>query len=113
MRSQIYTAIAYGARGILYFTYWTPEPGGGEEHFDGIIDRGGKARARYAWVARLNQELRRLGPLLMGLRSRGVYQVGIAPRGTKPAPNDEIFKSVAGGPATIGYFEGSGGRRYI
>jgi hypothetical protein len=114
LRLEVFTALAYGARGILYFTYWTPEPGGGETHFDGIITREGKTRARYEWVKRLNEELRPTLDQMMDLRSRDVYQVGAnPPKGTRPVPDDDVFEKVEGGPAIIGTFDGHGGKRFF
>jgi hypothetical protein len=113
LRIQVFTALAYGARGILYFTYWTPESGGGEKHFDGILTREGKTRAHYEWVKRLHEEIRPTLALMMNLKSRDVYQVGKPPQGTRAVPDDDIFEKVEGDPATLGTFDGPGGRRFI
>lgn len=74
LRWQIYASLAYGAKGVLYFCYFTPEgaefPKGGA-----IIAADGTKTRHYGHAQRLNAELRSLGPTLMKLTSTGVYRV--------------------------------------
>ncbi|WP_394796728.1 hypothetical protein [Armatimonas sp.] len=74
LRWQIYASLAYGAKGVLYFCYFTP---GGAEFPKGgaIIAMDGTKTRHYAHAQRLNAELRALGPTLMQLTSTGVYRV--------------------------------------
>lgn len=72
MRWQVYTSLAYGMQGIMYFTYWT--------HSDwekagqiAIVDAQGKPGRLYPIVKELNGEIRTLGRVLLGLESTGVY----------------------------------------
>jgi hypothetical protein len=71
---QVFHALAYGARGISYFAYWTPMH---VEHAvvmgfrHGLIERGAPTR-HYAEAARLNRVLRILGRELETFRSVGV-----------------------------------------
>lgn len=66
LRWQIYTAVTYGAKGVLYFCYYTPNgaefPKGGA-----IIDRNDKKTRHYDQAKRINSELKNLGPVLMKL----------------------------------------------
>ncbi|MBN1899746.1 beta-galactosidase [Candidatus Sumerlaeota bacterium] len=74
IRWQIYSSLAYGAKGILYFCYYTP--GGGEFPKGGAIIRGDGTRTRhYEEAKRINGELKNLGGALMQLTSAGVYRV--------------------------------------
>jgi len=74
LRWQIYTSIAYGAKGILYFCYYTPSSGefpkGGA-----IIGRDGCRTRHYDQAREINAEIRNLGPTLMRLTSTGVCRV--------------------------------------
>jgi hypothetical protein len=103
---QAHHALAYGARGISYFTYWTP-PGGGEwNNRYGLIENG-RPTAHYFQVARLNRGLRALGGALDGFRSIAVAdslgEVGV------PFPIGPI-EAIDGGPITVGLFgDGHGG----
>lgn len=74
LRWQIYTSIAYGAKGVLYFCYYTPA--GGEFPKGGaIIARDDRRTRHYDEAQRINAELKNLGPTLMQLTSTGVYRV--------------------------------------
>lgn len=71
---QVYTSIAYGAKGVLYFCYYTPLseefPKGGA-----IITRDGRRTRHWYQARRINEQLKNLGPTLMQLTSVGVYRV--------------------------------------
>ncbi|MGQ9524898.1 MAG: beta-galactosidase, partial [Armatimonadota bacterium] len=104
MAWQVWSALAYGASGILYFTYWTPPPGGGEVHFDGIISEDGRRRARYEWVKRLNRDLKRVGGWLLGKPSLAVYHSDPVPRGCSSVQKGRVLEGLEGGPALVGMF---------
>ena len=74
LRWQIYTSIAYGAKGVLYFCYYTPFsrefPKGGA-----IIGRDGRLTRHYDQARRINAQIKNLGPTLMQLTSTGVVHV--------------------------------------
>ena len=75
LRWQIYTSLAYGAKGVLYFCYWTP--GGGEFPKGGaIITPEGRKTRHYGQAQRINAEVKALGPTLMQLTSTGVHRLG-------------------------------------
>ena len=86
VRWQIYSSLAYGAKGILYFCYFTPQ---GDEFPKGgaIIAVDGTKTHHYDEAARINAELKNLGPVIMQLTSTAVYRV---PAG---ANSDEILTS--------------------
>jgi len=107
---QVWNALAYGASGILYFTYWTPPESGGEEHFDGILSQDGKRRAKYEWVKELNAVLKRRAKVLFGLRSLGVYHTQPVPRGCHPVAKGPVLEGLEGGPALVGLFRVSNER---
>ena len=82
MRWQIYTSLAYGAKGVWYFIYWTGTYDGvlakGPGQFamtQGLIDLKGRRTRRWEQAKRINGALKQLGPTLMKLTSTGVYRV--------------------------------------
>lgn len=103
LRWQVYTALAYGARGIVYFTYWTPHDEMWHFH-NGILDEHGRRTAHYDEVRRINAELNGLAPTLARLRSEGVYQAGGLPAGTEALPAGAAVREVRGGEAVVGLF---------
>ena len=88
LRWQIYTSLAYGAKGILYFCYYTPVspefPKGGA-----IIARDGRRTRHYEEARRINAEVKNLGPILMRLQSVGVHRI---------RPEDDPAKVLEGTP---------------
>jgi hypothetical protein len=112
LRWQVYTAVAYGARGILYFTYWTPDDSQGTFH-DGVITVDGKRTRHYDEVKRINGELRVLGPTLMRLRWLRTYCIGEQPTaGTERAPSDSLVRD-CNAPLLVGEFKNVQDADYI
>jgi hypothetical protein len=117
LRWQIYTSIAYGAKGVLYFCYYTPFsaefPKGGA-----IIGRDDRRTRHYDQARRINEQIKNLGPTLMQLTSIGVYRVG---------PEDDPAHVLAGTPIKnlvrarhdpkpdylVGVFQHADGRRAV
>ena len=79
IRWQIFASIAYGAKGVLYFCYWTPGKGaGGAGEFPkggAIITAEGLKTRHYDEARRINAELKNLGPTLMNLTSLRVLRL--------------------------------------
>jgi len=69
LRWQVWTSLAYGARGISYYTYWTPST---HNYRNGLISQFGSRTAKYDTVRQVNLELQIVGPLLQSLTSLGV-----------------------------------------
>lgn len=83
LRLQIYSNLAYGARAIQYFTYWTPEPYDRYDFHDGPIDNAGNRTRNYDLVRNMNLELRKILPLFDKAKISSVYHIGDIPYGTK------------------------------
>ncbi len=75
---QVGTVLAYGARGVTWFTYWTPPPSQGipvnkagedymaVQHLGGMISQEGKRTPLYDTVREANLFLRKAGGELLG-----------------------------------------------
>lgn len=109
MRWLVYTALAYGAKGVVWFRYWGA-PAGSRQ---GIVEPDGLLTERYGFVAALNADLRALGPVLLPLRSVAVYHTGPTPVGATRLPAHSLVGSVDGGAFVVGEFEDSDGARYL
>jgi hypothetical protein len=101
MRFLVFTTLAYGGRGISYFTYWGPTNYGG-------LYQDGKPSALLIPVAELNREIAKFGPALMKLDSTAVYHTGSLPCGTQPIPPDAPVQIVSPGDFVLGLFGNSG-----
>jgi len=112
MRWQVYTTLAYGARGVMYFTYWTPS----DEQWgfrNAIIGLDGRKTEHYDQVSTLNRDILTLGRVLSRCRSDAVYHVGKVPPEAAAMPEDGILTGIEGGDAVVGFFTSEDGRRYV
>ena len=111
LRWQIYTSLAYGAKGVLYFCYWTPR--GGEFPKGGaIITAEGRKTRHYDQAKRINRRVKNLGATLMKLTGTSVVRVKPAddPRkACEPTPIASLTK----GDYLIGVFKHADGRRAV
>ena len=105
LRWQIFHHLAYGAQGILYFTYWTPAADKEWNWQDGIISADGQPTAHYEVVKRINAEITTLGPTLMSLLSTGVYHSGRIPDKAEELTEGTTIYRAQGGDFTLGFFE--------
>ena len=106
MRWQVWTSLAYGMQGIMYFTYW-PDPEQ-KPRMPAIVDSGGQPSAIYPEVKKLNHEMQTLGKTLLTLTSTGVYHAGEMPRGGRPVPVDAALQLPADQPLMVGFFQQDG-----
>jgi hypothetical protein len=67
---QVYSTMAYGGRGIQYFTYFAPRIG---NYRLAAIDQFGNRTATWDMLRRINNQIHALGPVLVRLHSTGVY----------------------------------------
>ena len=82
LRWQAYTALAYGAKGILWFTYWTPPYDPQWRFRNAIINEKGTPSTKYTILKDLHGRIRNVSRTQMRLRSMGVYHTPPLPKGT-------------------------------
>lgn len=77
MAWQIYAALAYGSRGVMYFFYANPAPPCNRPFLwmAGIVDTDGKPSQKYYQAKEINSKVVALGPTLMQLDSVDVLEV--------------------------------------
>ncbi|TAM83101.1 MAG: hypothetical protein EPN47_06585 [Acidobacteria bacterium] len=88
---QAYSTIAYGGRGIEYFTYFSPKVGNFRM---AAVDQFGHRTATWYMMRRLNNQIRELAPWLVKLHSTGVYHSAPLPEGAEPVDKSELVKQV-------------------
>jgi len=109
IRFQIYTSLAYGARGIAFFTYFTPNWG---NYRLGPIDQFGNETPTWGKLRTVNLQVAKLAPTLLKLRSDRVYHFGEVPRGAQAPPTDSLVETIDG-PMLVGEFTHEDGSRYL
>lgn len=106
---QINVALAYGVKGIQYFTYWTPE--NNEVKFgNALIKRDTTPSEIYYYATRANEFLRKIGRVLLPLTSDSVTHFGEKrlPRGAKAFKGNSYVRAASGDPAILGLFSDPG-----
>lgn len=88
---QVYATMAYGGRGIQYFTYYSPQVG---NYRLGAIDQFGDRTPTWAMLRRINKEIHALAPVLLKLRSKGVYHYPDVPEMSQPLSRSTLVESV-------------------
>ncbi|ADB33979.1 hypothetical protein Kfla_4963 [Kribbella flavida DSM 17836] len=104
---QINISLAYGAKGIQYFTYWTPEAARGEGFGPALITVDGRRTSRYAAAKKINTTwLHPVGRQLKPLVSETVVHANETPlpNSTSPFVPTDLVTAVTGQPLVIGTF---------
>lgn len=118
---QVNTALAYGAKGIQYFTYWTPYddsgtnpgfyPSRSDEQIGAMVSHDGKKQDMYYRVQKTNINLTEVGKVLLDCGFAGIVQHGESP---DEIPAQDLLtdfrqlKSVSGADAIVGCFDRNG-----
>jgi len=97
LRWLVFTTMAYGGRGISYFTYWGPKS------YNGLY-QDGQAMPLLQPVVALNREIEEFGPVLMELDSLGAYHTAPLPYGAEAMPNPGSVQIVGPGEFVVGLF---------
>ena len=72
IRWILLTSLAFGAKGINYFTFCTPVDPGAENFRDAMLDRKGNPTPSYYYVKNVNVRAKKLGEMLLKARHKGV-----------------------------------------
>lgn len=117
---QVYATLAYGARGIQYFTYFAPEIG---NYRMAPVDQFGNRTATWDMLRLINNQINALAPTLVHLHSTGVYHSPDVPEQAKHLGSSKMVESVemqqhyvkpaVVGRFLIGEFEDDRGRPYF
>jgi len=97
LRFLVFTTMAYGGRGISYFTYWGPAS------YNGLY-QDGKPAPLLGPVVALNKEINAFGPELMKLHSVAVYQTAPLPYGAVAIPPSAPVQVTSPGAFVVGLF---------
>jgi hypothetical protein len=112
LRWQVYSSLAYGSRGIQYFTYWFT-PGLAWADAPALISKEGKRDKKWEYVQKINHRIAKLGPTLARLTSTGAYCTAPIPPGARKLSRNSPVKKAEGGPLAIGCFQDPEGREYF
>jgi hypothetical protein len=85
-RFQAYTTLAYGGRGLAYFTYFAPGVG---NYRMAPIDQFGEPTQTWYFMQNVNRQVLKLAPTINKLTSDDVYHFGTLPLGTHAPDRQE------------------------
>lgn len=108
-RFQAYTSLAYGVRGLAWFTYFTPAIG---NYRAGAIDQFGNETPTWAVMQNVNLQIGKLGPTLLKLTSDRVYHFGEVSADCT-GPDDKSLVKAIEGPMLVGDFTHQDVARYV
>lgn len=85
IKLQVFSNLAYGAKGIQYFTYWTPSIDEGQDFHHGPIDFGTHKRTEvYDRMKEMNRDIKNLSSVFLNSKVVYVAHTGdTIPYGTK------------------------------
>ncbi|MEI8412909.1 MULTISPECIES: hypothetical protein [unclassified Kribbella] len=109
---QVNISLAYGAKGIQYFTYWTPEAARGEGFGPALITVDGQRTPRYDAARTINTTwLHQVGRELKPLVSESVVHANEnpLPNGTVGFTPTSSISAISGSPAVVGTFRSRDG----
>lgn len=110
LRYQVYTTLAYGAKGISYFTYAVPNV---STFGDGLLDRAGNPTPKWNWAREINLEIAQLGRWLLELRSTGVYFTHPPEPECAGIERSSLVASASGGRLQLGEFLDEAGQPWL
>ncbi|MBD5225747.1 MAG: hypothetical protein HDS68_07280 [Bacteroidales bacterium] len=116
IRVEAFSALAYGAQCIQYFTYWEPVTTTWNFH-NSPIDQTGQRTDVYYLIRDINREIQALAPIFLGCEVYDVSHTGdVTPPDTKPlatlpAPFTSLMASGEG--VLVSHLKGGDGNEYL
>jgi hypothetical protein len=108
-RFQAFTTLAYGGRGLSYFTYFAPSIG---NYRMAPVDQFGNATATWHHLRHVNLQIARLAPTLLRLRPDRAYHLGHVPAGCQGPDERSLVTSAGAADLLVGDFTHEDGSRY-
>jgi len=109
-RFQAFTTLAYGGRGLSYFTYFAAPVG---NYRMAPIDQFGNETPSWQFLRQANLQVLKLAPTLLQLSSDDVYHIGNIPAGGKGPPTNSLVSAIGGDNFLVGEFTHKDGTRYV
>lgn len=108
---QVFSTLAYGAKGISYFTYF-PVPNGNFRlsAFDHFMNK----TPTWEYIRLMNVQIHKLAPTYLKLKSANVFHHPNVPNGCRGMDSSKFVAELhGGGDLLVGEFEGPEDRPYV
>jgi hypothetical protein len=121
LRLQAYSYLAYGAKGLCYYTYWASPPDNPDspdadsDSTRGMIDpKTGKREFAWELVEQLNRELLVLAPVLANLKPVSAHFVGDVPQGLASLPHGKtLLDAISAERGLVGFLADAQGQSWV
>ncbi len=108
---NVATSLAYGAKGIQHFMYYTSMEGGHENFVGGMVDSEGNKNPMYDYVKEANEHITMIDEILLNSEHMGIIVNGESPEEIPEADKLDSFSvlnDVSGDDVIIGAFNHGG-----
>jgi hypothetical protein len=113
LRFEAMQTLAYGGKGLLWFTYWSPAAFDKSFNWShAMVDENGNRDPHYDMVKGINADVLAMGSELMRATSTSVYQIGSVPPFCVAPPADAPVTTADKVELTVGVFESKDGRPF-
>jgi hypothetical protein len=109
LRFEVYSSLACGARGIVYYSYFNYPIG---NYRGAAIDQFGHRTPTWDNIQNVNLQIQKLAPTLLKLTSDSVYHFGTVPQGCQ-GPDTNSLVAAMNGDFGVGDFTHVDGTRYV
>lgn len=110
LQFEVYSALAYGARGIAYFTYFTPATG---NYRSGPVDQFGNTTPTWSHMQNVNLQVQKLAPTLLQLTCLDTHHFTNVPEGCHGPTSNSLVTGCDGGDFVCGEFIHRDRSRYV
>ncbi|MDR2775968.1 MAG: hypothetical protein LBC19_14780, partial [Tannerella sp.] len=107
---QVYSTLAYGGRGIGYFTHYAPELG---NYRLAPVDQFGHRTKTWEMIRNINLQIHALAPVYCTLKSVNVFHVGNVPRNGQGISSAVHLRSIGEGNLLAGEFVDPDNKPYL
>jgi len=107
---QAYATLAYGGKGISYFTYFSPLIG---NYRNAAIDQFLQKSPTWDMIRRVNMQIHELGPTYLKLKSINVFHTQNVPQFCSGMDSSKLMSEVSGGDFLVGEFLGPNNTPFI
>src|SRR5262249_40964291 len=108
LRWEVATWLAYGARGIGYFTYWTPGADSVAHFHTALVDSAGNPGPMYDVARRVNLSVSAIGETMADLRWQKTQYTGSVPPSEVPFSADTLLRGVVGRAGVSTFLDSTG-----
>ena len=110
MSVQVYSSLAYGVRGLSYFTYFAPLL---DNYRNAPVDQFLNKTPSWDIIRSLNLQIHQLAPTYLKLKSVNVFHNDKVPTGCKGLDSSKYLADVSGGDFLVGEFVGPKGEPFV